>query len=209
MGTLEIGDTLGDAGELARIVFPEILEELLEATIVHAPVHLLVFPTELRQLHRDATAIPLVAMSRDKALLLERLQRLRRRTWSAVSALGDIARSDALTVGHKLGNRHQNEALGRRDALRQRRVRPAFVHAPRGRKEPLFQFLDGLVHAANLLLIYLFHSKYFSSGNISRLKHYARNTWFAASFHQTCATLPKRPARRKPCRSKRKQKQTP
>ena len=51
MGTLEIGDTLGDAGELARIVFPEKLEKVLKAAIVHTPVHLLVFPTELCQLH--------------------------------------------------------------------------------------------------------------------------------------------------------------
>lgn len=76
----------------------------------------------LGKVHRDRTAVPLIALTRDKALLLKRFQGLGHGARGCLSAFGDVTGPDLPPLALKAGNRHNRVHLRRRDALGCRRL---------------------------------------------------------------------------------------
>ena len=58
----------------------------------------------LGKVHRDRTAVPLIALTRDKALLLKRFQGLGHSARGCLSAFGDVTVPDLPPLALKAGN---------------------------------------------------------------------------------------------------------
>lgn len=99
----EINQTLHDANEMLGIFGTEIGEHLVDHLLMQLATACAEGTAILGKMHRDRTAIALVALTRDKALLLKRFQGLGHGARSCLPALGDVAGSDLPPLALKAG----------------------------------------------------------------------------------------------------------
>ena len=148
----EINQTLHDANKMLGIFGTEIGEHLVNHLLMQLATACAEGTAILGKMHRDRTAIALVALTRDKALLLKRFQGLGHSARGCLSAFGDVTGPDLPPLAFKAGNRHNRVHLRRRDALGRRRLLTLLSHSSCGIEQTAAQSSCGIVHA-NLLSI--------------------------------------------------------